>query len=297
MKKILSAFVLACLICAGADAKKPKEPVAPQPEIQSQWNGAKVAFLGDSITDAGQLAFQDIYWHQLATILGIQPYCYGINGNQTVQIIDQAQKLMEEHGQDVDAIMIFIGTNDFNSSIPPGEWFREEAAYVNRDGQMTVLKHRVPVMEGITTRSQINIFMSWLKKNYPTKQIILLTPIHRAYFNCWKYNVQPDENYANPLGLYIDDYVKVIKETADVWAVPVIDLAAICGLYPLEPEFARYFRESEKPRESTAQEAAAAEVETPQALEYHDLLHPNEKGHLRMAYALAYQMLGYPAKF
>ena len=297
MKKALSTIALLCVVFASAYAKKPKEPVEPQPEIQSQWNGAKVAFLGDSITDAGQLDFQDIYGHQLATILGIEPYCYGINGNQTVQIIDQAHKLMEEHGQDVDAIMIFIGTNDFNSSIPPGDWYREETSYVNRDGVMTVLKHRVPVMEGITTRSQINIFMSWLKHNYPTKQIILLTPIHRAYFNCWKYNVQPDENYANPLGLYIDDYIDIIKETADVWAVPVIDLAAICGLYPLEPEFARYFRESEKERKFTAQEAAAAEVETEQALEHHDLLHPNTAGHLRMAYALAYQMLGYPAKF
>ncbi len=297
MKRLLSAIALSCILCAGADAKKPTVPSAPQPEIPSQWNGAKVAFFGDSITDAAQLQFQDIYWHQLADILGIQPYCYGINGNQTVQIIDQAHKLMEEHGQDVDAIMIFIGTNDFNSSIPPGEWFREEASYVNRDGVMTVLKHRVPVMEGITTRAQINIFMSYLKHNYPTKQIILLTPIHRAYFNCWKYNVQPDENYANPLGLYIDDYIKVIKETADIWAVPVIDLAAISGLYPLEPEFARYFRESGKERKHTAQEAAAAQVDTELAVELHDLLHPNTEGHLRMAYALAYQMLCYPARF
>ena len=34
-----------------------------------------------------------------------------------------------------------------------------------------------------------------------------------------------------------------------------------------------------------------------QALEHHDLLHPNTEGHLRMAYALAYQLLGYPAHF
>lgn len=297
MKKILSFLILICLFGTSAEAEKRTQATQAQPQIQSQWNGAKVALFGDSITDEGQLQIQDIYWNQLVSILGIRPYCYGINGNQTVQIIDQAKKLNEEHGQDVDAILIFIGTNDFNSSIPPGEWFREETAYVNRDGQMTVLKHRVPVMEGITTRSQINIFMSYLKHNYPTKQIILLTPIHRAYFNCYKYNVQPDENYANPLGLYIDDYVKIIKETADVWAVPVIDLGAICGLYPLEPAFGQYFREAGMRLKYTAAEAAAAEVETEQALEYHDLLHPNTKGHLRMAYALAYQLLGYPAKF
>ena len=43
--------------------------------------------------------------------------------------------------------------------------------------------------------------------------------------------------------------------------------------------------------------AAAAKAGTEQALEHHDLLHPNTAGHLRMAYALAYQLLGYPACF
>ena len=43
---------------------------------------------------------------------------------------------------------------------------------------------------------------------------------------------QPEESFANPLGLYIDDYVRVIKEAGDVWAVPVIDLGSICGLSP-----------------------------------------------------------------
>lgn len=297
MKKILSILILICIITMSANAEKRTKTANPKPEIVSQWNGAKVAFLGDSITDESQLGYQDIYWNQLTSILGIQPYCYGISGHQTAHILGQAQKLMVEHGQDVDAIIIFIGTNDFNSSIPLGEWFREEMKCVNRDGQMTVLKHRVPIMEGATTRAQINIFMSYLKHNYPTKQIILLTPIHRAYFNCWSDNVQPDENFANPLGLYIDDYVKVIREAADVWAVPVIDLGAICGLYPLEPEFAQYFRESDMECQHTATEAAAAETGTEAALEHHDLLHPNTKGHLRMAYSLAYQLLGYPVKF
>ena len=107
----------------------------------------------------------------------------------------------------------------------------------------------------------------------------------------------PEESYANPLGLYIDDYARVIKETADVWAVPVIDLGSLCGLLPTEPEHARYFRESTKERAHTAAEAAAAEPGTELALEKHDLLHPNTDGQLRMAYALAWQLLGYPARF
>ena len=292
MKKVLLlSAVLACLCGIPARGGNPK------PEIPSQWKGARVAFLGDSITDANQLKMHDIYWHQLVSILGIEPYCYGINGHQTDRVLGQAEKLLAERGQDIDAILIFIGTNDFNSSIPPGEWYKEETLTVNRDGYPATLRHRVRVMEGETTRARINRFMAFLKHNYPTKQVILLTPIHRGYFNCHQHNVQPEESFANPLGLYIDDYIRIIRETADVWAVPVIDLAAICGLLPTEPEHARYFRESMQPRAHTAAEAAAAEPGTELALEFHDLLHPNTEGHLRMAYALAYQLLGYPARF
>ena len=291
MKKVL---LLAALCVMGALPVRGGNPV---PQIPSQWNGAKVAFLGDSITDAGQLKTHDIYWHQLIPILGIEPWCYGISGHQTKHILGQAEKLLAEHGQDVDAILIFIGTNDFNSSIPLGDWYREETLTVNRNGDPATLRRRVRILEEETMRAHINRFMAFLKHNYPTKQVILLTPIHRGYFNCARTNVQPEESFANPLGLYIDDYVRVIKETADIWAVPVIDLGSICGLLPTEPEHTRYFRESLKERAHTAAEAAAAAPGTEMALEHHDLLHPNTEGQLRMAYALAYQLLGYPARF
>lgn len=302
MKRFLTLIVLCSLLgslplAAASRSKKTSQPQPATPQIQSQWNGARVGILGDSITDGNQLKTQDVYWHQLIDILGIEPYCYGINGHQTCQIQGQAEKLLADHGQEVDAVLIFIGTNDFNSSIQPGVWFREETVEVNRDGVPTMLLHRVPVMEHGTVRGEINLFMSWLKHHYPTQQIILLTPIHRAYFNCHQYNVQQDENYANPLGLYLDDYVRIIKEAGEVWAVPVIDLASICGLFPLEPEHTRYFREAGYQVEHTAVEDAMAAPGTPEALVHHDLLHPNTEGHLRMAYALAYQLLGYPAKF
>ena len=50
MKRIvLLTALMALLFSVQANAKK------DGPEIPSQWNGARVAFLGDSITDAGQL--------------------------------------------------------------------------------------------------------------------------------------------------------------------------------------------------------------------------------------------------
>lgn len=293
MKKVL-LLVLVPLLCVQAQAAGKKDK---GPEIQSQWNGAKVAIFGDSITDKGQLGSNDVYWRQLVDILGIEPYCYGISGHETKHIIGQAEKLMAEHGQEVDAILIFIGTNDYNASVPVGEWYREELVIANRNGEDVPLKHREMIFGEATVKSRINEFMSYLKHSYPTKQIILLTPIHRGYFNCWETNIQPDESFANAAGVFLDEYITAIKETANVWAVPVIDLNSICGLYPSEPEFAMYFRESTKERAHTASEASKAKAGTQLGLEYHDLLHPETKGHLRMAYSIAYQLLGYPSHF
>ena len=105
-------------------------------------------------------------------------------------------------------------------------------------------------------------------------QVILLTPIHRGYARFGDNNIQPDESYPNSLGLYADAYVDAVKEAANVWAVPVIDLNSICGLYPNADSHARYFHDAQS-----------------------DRLHPNAEGHYRMAKALAYQLSSYPANF
>ncbi|MCI6287187.1 MAG: GDSL-type esterase/lipase family protein, partial [Lentisphaeria bacterium] len=99
----------------------------------NQWQGRKVAFLGDSITDKCHVGTTKNYWQFLEEYLGIQPLVYGINGDQWIGLYAQAEKLKAEHGSDVDAIIVFVGTNDFNGSVPIGEWwsFREEEANSN----------------------------------------------------------------------------------------------------------------------------------------------------------------------
>ena len=66
----------------------------------------------------------------------------------------------------------------------------------------------------------------------------------------------------------------MIKEAANVWAVPVIDLNSISGLFPTNDSHTRYFANGEK-----------------------DRLHPNAEGHYRMAKALMYQLLAFPSDF
>ena len=285
MKRI--AIVIAILCLALPVVAKPKA------EIKSQWRGVRVAYLGDSITDKRQVekGQNETYWSYLEDILGTVSYVYGISGHQWNQISGQTDKLIAEHGQEVDAIMIFVGTNDYNANVPLGEWFTEEVVSVevtgpkgSKSGVMAERKKRTIAMDDNTVRGRINIAMSQLKREYPTKQIILLTPIHRGDALLSDRNIQPNELYANGVGEYIDAYVEVVKEAGNIWAVPVIDLNSICGLYPLEETNALYWR---RPSIEKSKKSGKNRI---------DRLHPNSAGHLRMARALAYQLLSYPAK-
>jgi lysophospholipase L1-like esterase len=285
MKRLAVIVAMLCLVL----------PVAAKPkaEIKSQWRGARVAYLGDSITDKRQVekGQNETYWSYLEGILGTESYVYGISGHQWSQIPGQTDKLIAEHGQDVDVIMIFVGTNDYNANVPLGVWFTEDVVNVEVSGPkgaksavMAERKKRTIAMDKSTLRGRINIALSQLKNEYPTKQIILLTPIHRGLALLSDRNAQPDELHANKVGEYIDAYVNVVKEAGNVWAVPVIDLNSICGLYPLAESNGLYWR---KPSMEKSKKSGKNRF---------DRLHPNSAGHLRMARALAYQLLGYPAK-
>lgn len=285
MKRLAVVIALFCLAL----------PVVAKPkaEIKSQWQGARVAYLGDSITDIRQPKRYNTnpYWVYLESLLGIKPFVYGISGHEWKDIPGQTDRLIAAQGQDVDAIMIFVGTNDYNVNIPLGEWYSEEVVEVevrgpkgSKSGVMANRKKRTILMDKSTLRGRINIAMSKLKEAYPTKQIILLTPIHRGDSYLSDRNIQPGELYANGVGEYIDAYVNVVKEAGNVWAVPVIDLNSICGLYPLAKSNAPYWR-----RGTLGVDAKSGKKRL-------DLLHPNSAGHLRMAKSLAYQLLGYPAK-
>jgi lysophospholipase L1-like esterase len=116
--------------------------------------------------------------------------------------------------------------------------------------------------------------MDSLKRAYPTKQIVLLTPIHRADFHANEKNWQCDESYTNQCGEYLDAYVNAVKEAADIWAVPVIDWSATGGLFPLLDVHAPYFNNADT-----------------------DRLHPNDLGHQRLARTLYYQLMTLPCVF
>ena len=138
------------------------------------------------------------------------------------------------------------------------------AEKANRNGREVTLKKRTHSLDGGTLRGRINVAMSCLRECFPKTRIVLLTPIHRGFATFGAKNVQPDEAYANELGLFIDDYVAAIKEAGNVWSAKVVDLNADAGLYP----------------SSRAHDAFFHNVET-------DRLHPSAAGHERIAEAIS----------
>lgn len=253
-------------------------PSVAQSVITHPWQGNKVAYFGDSITDPNNKASNKKYWSFIKEWLGITPLVYGVSGRQWTDIPRQTAQLKKEHGNDFDAILIFMGTNDYNHAVPLGQWFDEQMEsveygheYVKR---MENRLRRRPAMDTQTYRGRINIAIDSLKRAFPAKQIVLLTPIHRAGFYAGDKNWQCTEEYQNRCGLYLDSYVDATTEAGNIWAVPVIDLNALCGLYPMSDEHAQYFNQADT-----------------------DRLHPNDLGHERMARTLMYQLLTLPCNF
>lgn len=282
MKKMTgSACALLLAVSMNGHAQQIEPQAAPkvivttnEKTLNSQWQGKRVAFLGDSMTDEHRIGTTCIYWEYLGELLGIKPFVYGINGAQWDGIYKQALKLHQERGTNVDAILIFGGTNDYNRGIPIGKFFSETTKQTNFNGNLVTRKYRSPIINDSTFCGRINKVMSYLKNNFPQQQIILMTPIHRGFAKFSEKNVQPDENYCNGQGLYLDAYIHALKQAASYWAVPLIDLHSISGLFPLADSQVQYFHNSET-----------------------DRLHPNAVGDYRLAKTIQYQLLALPSTF
>ena len=131
--------------------------------VPNPWKGKKVAFLGDSITDKIHVGTTKNYWQYLSEMLGMEPFVYGINGHQWNGVLEQAGRLLAERGGDIDAILVFAGTNDFNAGVPLGEWYAEKEESVEVSGpKREVRKRRTLQTDDRTFRGRINRVLSYL---------------------------------------------------------------------------------------------------------------------------------------
>lgn len=277
MRTLALAVCGVCLLGTSQGAVEPTARGAASPRLVSHWKGRKAAFLGDSITDKAHVGTTANYWNYLADILGIDAYVYGENGRMTDRMVPQAERVLADLGDDVDAIFLLTGTNDYNCGIRLGEWFKLQDEEVVDHGRKVTKPRRIFSTDASTFRGRLNLALRFLKAKFPRQQIVLLTPLHRGFARFGgadTTNIQPEETFCNGAGLHIDDYVRVVREAGGIWSVPVIDLYAESGLFPVEPAHAMYFHDAET-----------------------DRLHPNAAGHRRIAETMAYRLLSMPPDF
>lgn len=181
--------------------------------------GATVNILGDSITCAvGASCEENGFVAVLAREFGCKTNNYGISGSR---IARQIVVTDEEYDRDfcmrvcemderADAVAVFGGTNDYGHGEAP----------------LGVPSDRDPS----TFYGACHFMMSALLTRYPGKPVVIMTPLHRL-----------DED--NPLGdgrkprsaAPLSAYRDILLETAEYYALPVLDLYATSGIQPNHP--------------------------------------------------------------
>lgn len=183
--------------------------------------GLKIAFLGDSITEGVGASSPDAFYHSvLKEKCGLaEALNYGISGTRVSR---QKKTYMDavawdrdfisripDIREDVDAVVIFGGTNDYDHGDAYLGSFSDRTEY--------------------TFYGALHILLESLIKKFPDKTIIYMTPLHRF-----------DERDITTTKVYkghtLFEYVTAIKEVCAYYSVPVLDLYATAGMNPCIPE-------------------------------------------------------------
>ena len=176
-----------------------------------------VCFLGDSITEGVGSTEGNCYVSLFAKAHPeARVHNFGISGTRiAIQLKPSANSRWDKYfasriesmPKDADLVCVFGGTNDFgHGDAPFGEFGdREEYSF---SGAIYSL------CEKLTNR-------------YPDSKIVIFTPLHRT---------SERDVTAKPDGEYIlQDYVNRIRETAEYFSIPVLDLWSCSGIQPALP--------------------------------------------------------------
>lgn len=205
--------------------------------------GKKIVFLGDSITEGvGVPSVDYVYWNLVGQRSGAEVYGYGIGGTRIApnhlpgydDYIDSNWfgTRVEQMIPDADVVVVFGGTNDFGHG----------------DAPMGTMKDRTED----TFCGACHVLMQKLINRYPNARLVVMTPLHRIGEEMMPFN----EAGVRRAGV-LRDYVNVIRQVAEFYSAPVVDLFAQSGLQPR----VQILKERYMP----------------------DGLHPNQDGHIRIA--------------
>lgn len=202
--------------------------------------GSKINFLGDSITFGhGTTASEKTFCKLIEKRYGAVCRNYGICGTRiarqqtdTNDFCARAVKM----DKDADAVVVFGGTNDFGHG----------------DAPLGTMSDRTPD----TFYGALHTLYTSLLEIYTEKPIVVVTPLHRTNED----DPRGDGNKPSDVGV-LKTYVDIIREVAEYYSLPVLDLYKNSGMQPKVP----VIRETYIP----------------------DGLHPNDKGHMIIADKIA----------
>ena len=203
--------------------------------------GKKVNFLGDSITvGVGVKDPANRFPDRLAVRYGLVARNYGIRGTRIarqripsenpVKDLDFCGRA-EDMDDDADLVLVFGGTNDFGHG----------------DAPLGKMSDRTPD----TFYGALHTLYTALLTKFPSAVIVVLTPLHRLQED------DPAKNTFREGFVPLGRFVTAIREVAEYYSLPVLDLYASSGIQPNVPAI----RERYVP----------------------DGLHPNDMGHAVLA--------------
>ena len=176
--------------------------------------GKTVAFLGDSITEGvGASCVENRYTDVFARLTGGVALNYGISGTRiarqkvvTEDLFDRDFNMrVEEMDASADVVVVFGGTNDFGHGDAPIGKFTDNTVY--------------------TFYGALHVLYRQLLERFPEKDIIVLTPLHRLSENV---TINERGIPCEPL----KKYVEAIREVAEYYSLPVLDLWKMSGMQP-----------------------------------------------------------------
>ena len=169
---------------------------------------------GDNGTGAGG---PGISWtsHLGALLDGATVENFGVKGSRLAIKADRDDSFLERLGgidADADVYVLFGGVNDFSRNVPLGQMGSTDTHEFY--GALDYL------VRGITARS-------------PEARIVVMTPCKTSGIVAKDIPGSFEENH---LGLTQAPYVAAVREVADRYSLPVIDLYAGSGVSPFLPE-------------------------------------------------------------
>lgn len=188
--------------------------------------GKKINFLGDSITEGGAASCRENrYTEVIEREAGIVMRNYGLSGTRFAKQHTPSDvpsfdldfpTRAREMDRDADAIVIFGGTNDF------GHGDAELGTPADRTYE--------------TFYGACHQLFGYVRATWPRAKILVLTPLHRLNED----DPRGDGNKPHDVGT-LKDYVEIIRQVAEFYSLPVLDLYKNSGLTPRVPVIREMF--------------------------------------------------------